>query len=144
MEQFLTQLLYDVVGVLTSIAAGLAIRLVLWAVKKYKVNVRNGIVSDVLKYVEHKFRDLVGSTKFNIASQMISKECAKHGIKVDSETVEMLIESGLKEFKLQFGEQWKSANQAQDTAVDNSAAAQSSAVNDIPVEKLQDLTQIPV
>ena len=59
-----------------------------------------------VRFVEQFYRDLNGTTKYNEAAMWLSERLKELGFKISDEEIRGLIESALRSFKDEFGEQW--------------------------------------
>lgn len=70
-------------------------------------NTKKEIVKSAVLFIQHAYQDYRGDHKYNMAVDYINELFAKAGIETNGYEIKGLVESVLKEFKKEFGEQWK-------------------------------------
>lgn len=113
MQELFNQLLYNVMMLLVTVAAGF---LVAWLKKRLGVEGVNKVNAELqakqelaaiaVRFVEQVYQELRGEEKFLKAAEWLSTEAAELGIKVSTKEVKGLIEASLRAFKDEFGEGW--------------------------------------
>lgn len=116
MKELLMPLIQQVLLVLVTVGVGFVIALLqkkfgIEKMKKFQIELesKKTLVSIAIKFIQQAYEDLDGEEKLELAMDWISEEFAKKGMNVSDEEIEGLIESTLKELKLQFKDSWKKA-----------------------------------
>ena len=113
MEGMIVDLLYNVLVLLATIAAGLAVA---WLKKRLGVEGLNRVKAELetkqelatlaVRFVEQVYRDYKGEEKYNKAAEWLSNRVAELGLKITPDEIKGLIEAALRTFKDEFGEEW--------------------------------------
>jgi len=113
MEDLLLKLLYDVLILLATVAAGYVVA---WLRKKLGVEGMKKIESELetkqelaalaVRFVEQVYRELHGEEKYQKAAEWLASRAEEHGLKLTADEIKGLIEAALRSFKDEFGEQW--------------------------------------
>jgi len=113
MSELILRLLYDVLILLATVAAGYAVA---WLRKRLGVEGMRRIEAELatkqelaalaVRFVEQVYRDLHGEEKYNKAAGWLAARVAELGLVVTADEVKGLIEAALRAFKDEFGEEW--------------------------------------
>lgn len=115
MEDLVLRVLYDILVLLATVAAGLVVA---WLQKKLGIEGMRRIEAELVtkqelaalavRFVEQAYRNLHGEDKYNEAAIWMVNRAAEIGIEMDLDEVKGLIEAALRSFKDAFGEEWSS------------------------------------
>jgi len=113
MHDMLVNLLYDVLIILATVAAGYA---VMWLRKKLGVEGMQKIMTELeikqelaalaVRFVEQVYTELHGEAKYQKAAEWLAARAEELGLRITPEEVKGLIEAALRAFKDEFGEEW--------------------------------------
>lgn len=113
MHDALIRLLYDVLILLATVAAGYAVA---WLQKRLGVEGMKRIEAELaakqelaalaVRFVEQVYKDIHGEAKYQKAAEWLAARAEELGLKVTSEEIKGLIEAALRAFKDEFGEEW--------------------------------------
>lgn len=113
MEGLVLRLLYDVLLLLATLAAGF---LVAWLKKKIGVEGMKKIESELatkqelaalaVRFVEQVYRDLHGEAKYQKAAEWLAARAEELGLTITPDEIKGLVEAALRAFKDEFGEEW--------------------------------------
>lgn len=114
MQELLTQVLYDALVLLATVAAGFAVawlrkRLGVEGMRKIETELatKQELAALAVRFVEQAYKNLDGADKYDMAARWLSDQAKGFGLKVSSDEVKGLIEAALRAFKDEFGEAWK-------------------------------------
>lgn len=113
MHDMLVNLLYDVLVILATVAAGYA---VMWLRKKLGVEGMQKIMSELkakqelaalaVRFVEQVYTELHGEAKYQKAAEWLAARAQEHGLKLTADEIKGLIEAALRQLKDAFGNEW--------------------------------------
>jgi len=113
MSELILHLLYDVLILLATVAAGYAVA---WLRKRLGVEGMRRIEAELatkqelaalaVRFVEQVYRDLHGEEKYTKAAEWLAARAGELGLAVTRDEVKGLIEAALRAFKDKFGEEW--------------------------------------
>jgi len=113
MHDMLVNLLYDVLIILATVAAGYA---VMWLRKKLGVEGMQKIMTELetkqelaalaVRFVEQVYTELHGEAKYQKAAEWLAGQAKELGLYITPEEIKALIEAALRAFKDEFGEEW--------------------------------------
>lgn len=113
MHDLLVKVLYDVLILLATIAAGYAVA---WLRKRLGVEGMRRIEAELatkqelaalaVRFVEQVYRDLHGEAKYQKAAEWLAARIGELGLAVTADEVKGLVEAALRAFKDKFGEEW--------------------------------------
>lgn len=113
MDDLLLRVLYDVLVLLATVAAGYAVawfrkRLGVEGMKRIEAELaaKQELAALAVRFVEQVYKDLHGEEKYNKAAEWLVAQAAKVGLKLTPEEVKGLIEAALRELKDAFGNEW--------------------------------------
>lgn len=116
MKDLLMPFVQQLLWILVTIGVGLVITLLqkklgIEKMKKIQIELesKKNLVSIAVKFIQQAYEDLDGEEKLELAIDWLSEEFAKKGVNVSDEEIEGLIESTLKQLKLEFKDSWKKA-----------------------------------
>lgn len=118
MSDYIIEILRLVLPVVVTGLAGTCISLIVKKIgvenmKKVSEALANkeSLASIAVRFVEQAYVDLHGNDKLYVAVEWMSDQLQAKGIEVDEDEIIALIESALRKFKDEFGENWaKSTN----------------------------------
>lgn len=118
MEDLLARLLYDLLVLLATIAAGYAVawlrkRLGVEGMKRIEAELatKQELAALAVRFTEQVYKDLHGPEKYQKAAEWLAARAQEHGLKVSSDEIKGLIEAALRELKDTFGEEWAKASE---------------------------------
>jgi LL-H family phage holin len=113
MDDLLLRMLYDVLVLLATVAAGYAVawlrkRLGVEGMKQVEAELaaKEQLAALAVRFVEQVYRDLHGEQKYQKAAEWLAARAGELGLKVTPEEIKGLIEAALRAFKDEFGEEW--------------------------------------
>lgn len=116
MSELVSRLLYDVLILLATVAAGYAVA---WLRKRLGVEGMKRIEAELatkqelaglaVRFVEQVYRDLHGEEKYQKAADWLAARAGELGLKITADEIKGLIEAALRAFKDEFGEEWAKA-----------------------------------
>jgi len=113
MDDLLLRVLYDVLVLLATVAAGYAVawlrkRLGVEGMKKIEAELatKQELAGLAVRFVEQVYKDIHGEAKYQKAAEWLAARASELGLKVTPEEVKGLIEAALRTFKDEFGEEW--------------------------------------
>lgn len=113
MSELVLRLLYNVLILLATIAAGYAVawlrkRLGVEGMKRIEAELgtKQELAALAVRFVEQVYRDLHGEAKYQKAAEWLAARAAELGLTLTADEVKGLIEAALRAFKDEFGEQW--------------------------------------
>lgn len=113
MHDLLMQVLYDVLVLLATVAAGYAVawlrkNLGVEGMRKVEVELaaKQELASLAVRFVEQAYRNLHGEDKYQKAAEWLAARAGELGMTMTPDEIKGLIEAALRAFKDRFGEQW--------------------------------------
>lgn len=113
MDDLLLRVLYDVLVLLATVAAGYAVawfrkRLGVEGMKRIEAELaaKRELAAMAVRFVEQVYRDLHGEQKYQKAAEWLAARAGELGLKITPEEIKGLIEAALRTFKDEFGEEW--------------------------------------
>ncbi|MGB9886887.1 MAG: phage holin, LLH family [Moorellales bacterium] len=113
MSELVSRLLYDVLILLATVAAGYAVawlrkRLGVEGMKRIEAELatKQELAALAVRFVEQVYRDLGGEQKYTKAAEWLAARAGELGLTVTADEVKGLIEAALRAFKDEFGEEW--------------------------------------
>lgn len=113
MNELVTKLLYDLLILLATVAAGL---LVAWLKQKIgtegmkkierELATKQELAALAVRFVQQVYTEHGGPRKYHFAAEWLSKMAKEKGLKVSSDEIKGLIEAAIRAFKDEFGEEW--------------------------------------
>lgn len=113
MDDLLLRVLYDVLVLLATVAAGYAVA---WFRKRLGVEEMKRIEAELaakqelaalaVRFVEQVYKDIHGEAKYQKAAEWLAARAGELGLKITPEEIKGLIEAALRTFKDEFGEEW--------------------------------------
>ncbi|MCP1159469.1 phage holin [Bacillus infantis] len=106
MEDYIIKGLTYLLIALTNVVVGYVILFL----RKHKVikelEAHREIVTIGVTAVQQAYSHMDGNEKFKLAKQWITKTAASKGLKIDEKQIDFLIDSVVKEAKIEFGKAW--------------------------------------
>lgn len=113
MDDLLLRVLYDVLVLLATVAAGYAVawfrkRLGVEGMKRIEAELaaKQELAALAVRFVEQVYKDIHGEAKYQKAAEWLAARAGELGLKVTPEEIKGLIEAALRTFKDKFGEEW--------------------------------------
>jgi len=113
MHDLLIRVLYDVLILLATVAAGYTVawfrkRLGVEGMKRIEAELatKQELAALAVRFVEQVYRDLQGEQKYQKAAEWLAARAAELGLVVTADEIKGLIEAALRAFKDKFGEEW--------------------------------------
>lgn len=116
MSELVSRLLYDILILLATVAAGYAVA---WLRKRLGVEGMRRVEAELatkqelaglaVRFVEQVYRDLHGEAKYQKAAEWLAARAGELGLTVTADEIKGLIEAALRAFKDEFGEEWAKA-----------------------------------
>lgn len=113
MDNLIMVVLENILIILVTLLAGYAVafirkRLGVEGMQKIEseLAVKQELALLAVRFVEQAYRHLHGEEKYNQAAQWLAKRAEEAGLNVTAEEIKGLIESALRAFKDEFGEEW--------------------------------------
>lgn len=113
MEGLVLRLLYDILLLLATLAAGYAVawlhrRLGVEGMKRIEAELaaKQELAALAVRFVEQVYRDLRGEDKYQKAAEWLAARAGELGLRTTPEEIKGLIEAALRAFKDEFGEEW--------------------------------------
>ena len=116
MEDLLLRVLYDILVLLATVAAGYAVA---WLRKRLGVEGMQRVEAELatkqelaglaVRFVEQVYKDLHGEAKYQKAAEWLAARARELGLALSADEVKGLTEAALRTFKDTFGEQWAKA-----------------------------------
>lgn len=116
MSELVSNLLYDLLILLATVAAGYAVawlrkRLGVEGMKRIEAELatKQELAALAVRFVEQVYRDLHGEAKYQKAAEWLAARAGELGLTVTADEIKGLIEAALRAFKDEFGEEWAKA-----------------------------------
>lgn len=116
MHDLISNLLYDVLILLATVAAGYAVawirrRLGVEGMQRVEAELatKQELAALAVRFVEQVYKDLHGEEKYIKAAEWLAARAGELGLAVTADEVKGLIEAALRAFKDEFGEEWARA-----------------------------------
>ncbi|NSW82506.1 MAG: phage holin [Syntrophothermus sp.] len=113
MDDLLLRVLYDVLVLLATVAAGYAVawfrkRLGVEGMKRIEAELaaKQELAALAVRFVEQVYKDIHGEAKYQKAAEWLAARAGELGLKITPEEIKGLIEAALRTFKDEFGEEW--------------------------------------
>lgn len=113
MHDLLIKVLYDVLILLATVAAGYGVawlrkRLGVEGMKRIEAELatKQELAALAVRFVEQVYRDLRGEAKYQKAAEWLAARAGELGLAVTADEIKGLIEAALRTFKDEFGEEW--------------------------------------
>lgn len=113
MDDLLLRVLYDVLVLLATVAAGYAVawfrkRLGVEGMKRIEAELaaKQELAALAVRFVEQVYKDIHGEAKYQKAAEWLAARVGELGLKITPEEIKGLIEAALRTFKDEFGEEW--------------------------------------
>ncbi|TCJ01605.1 phage holin [Cytobacillus praedii] len=107
MDELLTKGLTYILAALINIAVGYVIVFL----RKHKVikelEAHKELVNIAVVAIQQAYETLDGNEKFELAKDWIVSMANSKGLKITDKEIEFLIDSAVKELKVEFGDEWK-------------------------------------
>lgn len=114
MQELLNEVLYDVLILLATVAAGFVVawlrkRLGVEGMRKIETELaaKQELAALAVRFVEQAYKSLDGADKYDMAARWLADQAKSVGLKVSSDEIKGLIEAALRAFKDEFGDAWK-------------------------------------
>ncbi len=113
MQEAVTNLLYNVLVLLATVAAAFAVA---WLKKRLgfeklkeidaALSTKQQLAAVAVAFVEQAYKEMDGGDKYDLAAKWLADQAENLGIKLTADEIKGLIEAALRAFKDEFGEQW--------------------------------------
>lgn len=76
---------------------------------QHELDTKQELAVMAVRFVEQVYRDQHGEDKFKLAAELLASKAREHGLKLTSDEIQVLIESGLRALKDAYAEEWHRA-----------------------------------
>ena len=105
-DAFLTEILISL-GTLAGVVVAYYLRKgILYIVKEKDIMNKKELAKIAVQFVEQKYHSLNGPEKFDMAKIRLADLAQEHGMPITEKQLETFIESAVRSFKDEFGEEW--------------------------------------